>query len=219
MMKKALLALAIAGAMTTAQATVVLNEGFENVSALASSGWVLANNSTPVGITGWFQGNNTDIFSAQSGTELSYIAANYNSAAEGGFVNDWLITPTFSALYGATVTFWLRGAVDPGYVDQIAYGFSNGSTALSAFALGPVITASTDAWTQVTATLAAGTGSARFAINYSGALTSNLGIDSLIINVNAATGEVPEPASLAILGAGLIGMGAARRRKQRATAA
>ena len=219
MIKKALLALAIAGAMTTAQATVVLNEGFENVSTLTNSGWLLANASAPLGAFGWFQGNNTDIFAAQSGSELSYIAASFNSAAEGGYVNDWLITPVFSAAYGATVTFWLRGAFDAGYIDQISYGFSNGSTALTSFALGQVITASTDAWTQVTATLAAGTGSARFAINYAGALTNNVGIDSLVINVNDATGDVPEPASLAILAAGLIGMGAVRRRKQRATAA
>ena len=45
MIKKALLALAIAGAMTTAQASVVLNEGFENVPTLANSGWLLVNAS------------------------------------------------------------------------------------------------------------------------------------------------------------------------------
>ena len=215
MIKKALLALAIAGAMTTAQAGVVLTEGFENINTLTTSGWVLTNASSPVGSLSWFQGNNTEIFSAQSGGELSYIAANYNSTLDGGTVNDWLITPTFSALYGATVTFWLRGAVDPGYVDQIAYGFSDGSAALTSFVLGSVITAPTDTWTQVTATLAAGSANARFAINYAGAFTSNLGIDSLVVSVNDATGDVPEPASLAILAAGLIGMGAARRRKNK----
>lgn len=221
MIKKALLALAIAGAMTTAQAGVVLTEGFEDIGTLTTSGWVLANNSSPVGTipAGWFQASNPDIFTAQSGSEFSYIAANYASTVDGGAVNDWLITPTFSALYGATVTFWLRGAVDPGYFDQIAYGFSNGSAALTSFVLGPVITASTDAWTQVTATLAAGSATSRFAINYTGALTSNLGIDSLVITANDATGDVPEPASLAILAAGLIGMGAARRRKNAAAAA
>jgi hypothetical protein len=213
MIKKALLAFATVGAMTTAHAGVVLTEGFENIDTLATSGWVLTNASSPVGSLSWFQGNNTEIFPAQSGGELSYIAANYNSTTDGGAVNDWLITPTFSALYGATVTFWLRGAVDPGYVDQFAYGFSDGTTALTSFVLSSVMTAPTDAWTQITATLAAGSANARFAINYTGALASNIGIDSLVINVNDAAGDVPEPASLAILAAGLIGMGAARRRK------
>ena len=220
MIKKAFLALAIAGAMTTAQAGVVLTEGFEDVSTLADSGWVLANASAPVGSLSWYQGNNTDIFAAQSGSALSYIAASYSSSdPNGGLVNDWLITPEFSTLYGATVTFWLRGAFDAGFIDQISYGFSDGSTALTSFVLGTVITASTDAWTQVTATVGASAGgTGRFGINYAGTLTNNIGIDSLVIRVNDAAGDVPEPASLAILAAGLVGMGAARRRKQRASA-
>jgi hypothetical protein len=216
MIKKALLALAISGTMLSAQAGVVLTEGFDDISTLTTSGWVLTNASTPVGSTSLFQGN-SDAFTSQAGAANSYIAANFNSTTPGGAVNDWLITPTFSALYGATVTFWLRGAADAGYLDQISFGFSNGSAALTSFVLGSLVTA-TDTWTQVTATLAAGSGSARFAINYAGpeSLADYIGIDSLTITANEATGDVPEPASLAILAAGLIGMGAARRRKNAA---
>jgi hypothetical protein len=223
MIKKALLALAISGTMLSAQAGVVLTEGFTDISTLASSGWVLSNNSTPVGSVpaGFFQGN-SDIFTAQTGADNAYIAANFNSAAEqvGGTISDWLITPTFSALYGATVTFFVRGDIASGYADTITYGFSDGSTALTSFVLGTVMTA-TGTWTQVTATLAAGSAASRFAINYTGAadLSNYIGIDTLVITANDATGDVPEPASLAILAAGLIGMGAARRRKNAAAVA
>lgn len=221
MIKKALLALAISGTMLSAQAGVVVNEGFDDIGTLAGSGWVVANNSAPVGTTpaGFFQGNQ-DIFAAQTGADNSYLGANFNSAAAGGNINDWLITPVFSAMYGATVTFFVRGDIVDGFTDAITYGFSDGSTALTSFVLGTAMTA-TGTWTQVTATLAAGSASSRFAINYAGAadLSNYLGIDSLVITANEATGDVPEPASLAILAAGLIGMGAARRRKNRALAA
>ena len=39
------------------KASVVLSEGFNNVNGLSSSGRVLQNNSSPLGSTGWFQGN------------------------------------------------------------------------------------------------------------------------------------------------------------------
>jgi len=215
MIKKALLALAISGTMLSAQAAVVVNEGFDNISTLAASGWTLLNASTPVGIGGLLQGN-ADVFPAQSGAANSFLNAGYLSAADGGTINDWIVTPEFSALYGATVTFWLRGEVLDNYIDTITYGFNDGSTTLSSFVQSQVMTA-TDTWTQITATVAAGSAATHFAINYAGAYDAinYIGIDSLVINVNEATGDVPEPASLAILAAGLIGMGAARRRKNK----
>lgn len=221
MIKKALLALAISGTMLSVQAGVVVNEGFDSIGTLASKGWVLNNTNTPAGPTPGFYQGDQNIFGAQAGTEAnSYLAANYNSALPGGTISDWLITPVFSTLYGATVTFWLRADAFDGAVDQISYGFSDGSTALTSFVLNQTMIAST-AWTQVTATIAAAAGSARFAINYAGTpeTVNYLGVDSLVITANEATGDVPEPASLAILAAGLIGMGAARRRKNRALAA
>jgi hypothetical protein len=213
MIKKALLALAISGMMLSAQAAVVVNEGFGDVGTLAASGWTLLNASTPALGAGLIQGNDA-VFTAQSGPANSFLNAGYESSAAGGLVNDWIVTPEFSALYGATVTFWLRGEIFENYIDTITYGFNDGSTALSSFVQSQVMTA-TDTWTQVTANIAAGTASTHFAINYAGArdAINYIGIDSLVINVNDATGDVPEPASLAILAAGLIGMGAARRRK------
>lgn len=209
-MKKAMVALAIASAMTTAQAGVLISEGFDNVSDLASKGWVLNNASTPGGvIPGWFQGDQSQ-FGAKSGAPESYIAANYNNAAAGGILNNWLITPEFSTQFGATVSFWLRGAIDPGFSDQIAFGFSDGSSALSAFTLDPVLTVPTGEWTKYVARIGASDGTARFAIQYTGDadFASYMGVDNFFI------AEVPEPSSVLILAAGVMGLAAARRRKR-----
>jgi len=223
MIKKAFLAAAIAGAVTTAQAATVTQD-FSTVDSLQAAGWVFTNASTPVGSAPtWAQGSVTSAFGgfdAQSGAANSYISANFLGTTEGGSLANWLITPEFSALYGATISFWLRGA-GGGYLDQIAYGFSNGSSAISDFVVGQTVTAPTGAWTQYSASIGPMSGTARFAIEYLGSYDSAnaVGIDTMTFNIADASGDVPEPASLAILAAGLIGIGAVRRRQHRAPAA
>jgi hypothetical protein len=210
MMKKALVALAISGMAMSAQAGALLNEGFEDVGALASKGWVLNNASTVGGtVPSWYQGDQS-IFGAQSGAANSYAAANYNNAAAGGTLNNWLITPEFSTgLNGATVSVWLRAGAAAGYSDQVAFGISNGSTELSAFALTPVMTVGTNGWTRYSATIAGGE-NVRLALQYTGAadFANYVGVDSLLVS------EVPEPSTMLSLFAGAMGLALARRRKR-----
>lgn len=209
MMKKAFAAAVLAAMTMSAQAGVLINEGFDNVASLASNGWLFVNNSTPGGVTpGWFQG--AAIFDAQSGNVASYAQANYNNAPAGGQIDSWLITPTFDASLGATVSFYLRAAGE-GYADQVNFGFVNVDGSFTGTALTTVNPVPVNGWTQYTAWVGANVlGSTRFAFEYTGAADSSnaVGLDSLTV-------DVPEPASLALIAGGLLGLGAMRRRARR----
>lgn len=209
-MKKAFAALAVCSAIGTAQAGVLINEGFGDIGSLEDKGWVLNNASTPGGETpGWYQGDQSQ-FNAHRGAPESYLAANYGNSAPGGILNNWLITPEFSTVFGATVSFWLRGAAADGFSDQVAFGFSNGSTNLASFVLEPVFTVPTGEWTRYVAHIGKSDGVARFALQYTGSadFANYIGFDSLVIN------EVPEPSTVLVLAAGALGLAAARRRQR-----
>ena len=211
-MKKALVALLVSGMMSSAFAGVVVEEGFDDVSSLQSKGWILENNGTPGGVAqGWFQGNTG--FTAQGGGDYSYAASSYATAGDNGTINNWLYTPEFSTVLGATVSFWLNAAADTGFSDSFSFGYTDANGAL--VSLMPSFTVATGGWTQYTATIAAAAGTARFAFQHLGAqATSNyVGLDTLSI-ATPDVAEVPEPSSILILAAGAMGLVAARRRKR-----
>ena len=195
----------------SAQAGVLLSEGFENMGSLAAKGWVFNNASTPGGLTpNWYQGDQS-IFGAQSGSLNSYAAVNYNAAATGGMLNAWMLTPIFDASQGATVSFYLRAAHDDGYFDQINFGFVNADGTLTRTALTSVNAVPDSDWVKYTTSIGTNTlGSVRFAFQYTGAaeFANYAGVDSLSIS------EVPEPATMALIAAGLLGLRTARRRQR-----
>lgn len=215
MFKKLTLALVCTFAMSVAQgATILLEENFDNVSSLASAGWVFDNASVPPGPSpGWVQGN-PGVFTAHTGASDAYITSNFEVAGPGGVLNNQLYTPVFSVENGAVATFFLRAEQFMSFSDIVTYGYTNGVADPAGFITQMTITVPTDGWTQYTITLAAqGAGAtARLGfIHWGPEENSNyVGLDTLRVLELEPTG-VPEPASLMIVGLGLAGLGLARR--------
>ena len=206
-LKLPLLVSALAFASATHAATTLLTEGFDNdTPTLAGKGWVITNLSSPVGSTTWFEPGEGAQVPVYQGS--SYMAANWLSSGDGGTVDNWLISPTFSTANSGYVTFYLTGANEAGFVDTLKFGFSGGSSTTSDFTMGSLVTAP-EGWTAYTfAYAAAGAGSVgRFAIEYTGdsATLDYVGVDSLSINA------VPEPATWAMFALGAAALVARRR--------
>ncbi|MGN6419528.1 MAG: choice-of-anchor J domain-containing protein [Pseudobacter sp.] len=96
------------------------NESFNNVATLAGSGWIIQNNSAPLGPNSWYQGvattNSPDPgpFNANSGAANAYIAANFASTTGGtGIISNWLITPNRVLRNGDVFTFYTRKPTIP----------------------------------------------------------------------------------------------------------
>jgi len=95
-------------------------EGFMNVPALFSSGWVQQNNSSPSGSGGWMQDNGN--FDAPPSSPLnSVIICNYTSIASGqsGDISNWLITPTINLTNGDSIIFYTRSFNNSAYPDRM----------------------------------------------------------------------------------------------------
>ena len=91
-------------------------ENFDDITTLAGSGWIIQNNSSPLGSLNWFQGTATTAtptpgpFNAYNGAANAYIAANYSNTGAGstGTISNWLITPNRTFRNGDVLTFYTR---------------------------------------------------------------------------------------------------------------
>lgn len=107
--------------------TDLISEGFNVVSPLPA-GWFAQNNSTPVGTTGWFQGN-TAVFPAQSGPATSYIGANFNNVTGANTISNWLLTPAVAIKNGDIFSFWTRTLTGVAFPDRLEVRMStNGAS-------------------------------------------------------------------------------------------
>ena len=215
------LAMGVAGA---AQSAILLSEGFED---LATSGWVLKNNSTqPAIVADWFQGNPL-VFTAASGSPNSYAAANFENGAAPGTISNWLISPLIEFTGPAALDFSLR-LLGEGFLDTVEVYFSSAgastdvgdsTTSTGTFELVGEFSSDTDTlWTNETALIGGiNENSGRFAFRYFVADTlvdgNYVGIDNVLVTTEEPA-PVPEPSTYALLlgGLGLLGFMARRRR-------
>lgn len=214
--------LAVAASFSAAAAPI-LSEGFNDISTLPANGWVLVNNSSPPGLSDWFQGNPA-IFAAAAGPADSYIAASYTNAALGGAVSNWLLTPELALSNGESLNFSLR-LLGEGFLDRVEVYFSTsgasadvGATETSTgdFSFLTAFESTSDTgWLDQSVILNGLTTptSGRFAFRYVVDDTSvagdYVGIDSVVVDAAA----IPEPGSIALVMLGIGAMIHARRRR------
>ncbi len=110
-------------------------EEFDNVGDLVSKGWVLRNNSNPIGTTGWRQGRYEPATTAQykflgptpfvgfpaysaNTSPNDFISCDVTAVSDatwlGGIYSAWLISPKVPISNGDQLVFWTR-AVDDSY--------------------------------------------------------------------------------------------------------
>ena len=188
----AVVAAPLAGiAFPSPASAAVTTEGFTTV---PPAGWTTANNSSPVGLIGVFQGTPTTAtptpgpFNAQAGADNSYVGMNFNSTSGTGTISTWLVTPQYTSLSnGDVLSFYTRKpTIGPGmtdYPDRLEVRMSTngscspgtGATSVGAFttvltSVNPtlVVGGYPQTWTQITATLSGITGakSGCFAFRY-----------------------------------------------------
>lgn len=121
----------LALSLQRAHSQVLFSEGFDVVVPLPA-GWAQQNLSAPVGLTNWFQGNNT-VFPAQNGATTAYIGANFNNVgAAGTIISNWLFTPSVTLKDGDIFTFYTRSVTGSTFPDRLQVRMSTNGTSTNA---------------------------------------------------------------------------------------
>ncbi|MDZ4794475.1 MAG: choice-of-anchor J domain-containing protein [Bacteroidota bacterium] len=114
-----------------AKAQVLFSESFTTVVPLPA-GWGSQNLSSPLGTTGWFQGNPA-VFPANSGATNAYIGASFNNTAGAGTISNWLFTPSITVKNGDQLTFFTRKSTPApdDYPDRLQVRLSTNGTSVN----------------------------------------------------------------------------------------
>jgi hypothetical protein len=95
-------------ASLSAGAAVSCTENFDDVGGLVSKGWIIKNNSDPLGTTNWFEGIAAR-FPAQAGADASSVSADStNASGQFPVLSDWLITPDIAFATVSSLSFYTR---------------------------------------------------------------------------------------------------------------
>jgi len=191
--------------------------------ALPSGNWFALNQSSPLGVTGVFQGGQGTTFAGHMGGQTSYAAMNFNNGAGTATLSTYFMTPVVTLNNGDMFSFWSRTVNTPAFPDRLFLRMStNGSSTNTADFSTVLLTINNglttggypNVWTQFSVTVSGlgGPTSGRFAFHYSvpnggpnGANSDFIGIDTVQYTA------VPAPGAAALLG--LAGFAAARRRR------
>ncbi|MFO0837000.1 MAG: choice-of-anchor J domain-containing protein [Phycisphaerae bacterium] len=207
-------------AIANAQA---FSEGFDDITTLPGSGWFMQNNSAPLGLTNFFQGNST-VFPAQAGAATAYIGTNYNNVTGANIISNWLVTPNRTFSNGDSLSFYTRTVSSVAFPDrlQVRLSTNGASTNVGTLAtdvgdfgtllldINPTytLTGYPNVWTQFTVTLSGlgGPTSGRLALRYfvedggpAGANSDYIGIDTVVYSPAGALAVscgAPSPASV-----------------------
>lgn len=165
--------------------------------------WAVVNNSSPLGYIDWFLGSPAT-FSALTGADSSYIAANYNSVDSVGTISNWLLTPELQLANGNVFRFYTRNPSHDFadrlqvYLSTAGNGTDVGNTATSVGTFSTLLadinpsltlTGYPATWTAYSMTLtgiSSATATGRFGFRYyvanggsSGSNSNYVGIDSV----------------------------------------
>ena len=192
-MKRKLLAALLTLAFASQANAVVFTEDFEANFPAWESGWLGTNSNLQnyYGI-GAGRGNNPDGLWIQDGLSLTNATEITFGAGFGAGITNFSID----------ITSWIGNLVFNAYDMN---GISLMSTVITSYA-----GAYTDPGTYQTIAFSSSNGVSRFEI-LGGGIEGNTSIDNVIVSTDAI--QVPEPASLALMGLGLAGLAALRRRK------
>ena len=97
--------------------TILLSEGFDDITTLPGAGWSQINTSLPLGSSSWFQGN--AVLTQQSGAATSWIGANFNNVTGDNTISNWLITPQTTLQNGDVIKFWTRTVSAVAFPDRL----------------------------------------------------------------------------------------------------
>ena len=193
-----------------------LTQGFDDITTLPGAGWFFQNNSSPLGLTDWFQGNDA-VFPAHAGAPTAYIGANFNNTGGVGTISNWMLTPEMPLFNGDSISFWTRTGAGSIWPDRLELRLSTSGSSTNVGTLATDVGAFTtlllsvnptlvqggypEVWTQYTATLtgipAGATG--RYGFRYfvtnggpSGSNSNYIGIDTLQITDAPCTLTCPD---------------------------